>query len=54
MAKELLSSDDSDSEGGGADVSTASLQVNEDYARKFEYNKKREEKARCRSPVSYT
>ncbi|KAJ9608009.1 Kinetochore protein Spc24 [Cladophialophora chaetospira] len=47
MPRELLSSDSSDSEDGGADIaSNAGLKVNEEYARRFEHNKKREELAR--------
>jgi protein KRI1 len=47
MARELLSSDASDSEDGGADLgSNIDLKVNEKYAQRFEYNKKREERAR--------
>lgn len=46
MAKELLSdasdSSSSDSESGGADLDT-SFKVNEEYAKRFEHNKKREE-----------
>ncbi|KAK5053793.1 hypothetical protein LTR84_001755 [Exophiala bonariae] len=43
MAHVLLDSDASDSEGGGADVAPTDLKVNESFARRFEYNKKREE-----------
>lgn len=43
MARELLSSDASDSEDGGAAVVNESLKVNESFARRFEHNKKREE-----------
>lgn len=49
MAKELLSdnsSESSDSEAGGADIGEA-FKVNQKYAEKFEYNKKREERAKC-------
>ena len=44
MAKVLLSdaSDSSDSEAGGTQI-TADLKVNEEFAKRFEYNKKREE-----------
>ena len=47
--KELLSSDsdNSDVEEGGASLNGTDLKVNESYARKFEHNKKREEKQRC-------
>lgn len=48
MVRELLSSDSSDSEDDGAEVApTAGLKVNQEYARRFEHNKKREELARC-------
>ncbi|EXJ82042.1 hypothetical protein A1O1_08110 [Capronia coronata CBS 617.96] len=43
MARELLSSDGSDSEDAGVEVQTSDLKVNEEFARRFEYNKKREE-----------
>jgi protein KRI1 len=49
MAKDLLSSDSesSDIEDSGSEANgTAELKVNENFARKFEYNKKREEKQR--------
>lgn len=49
MAKELLSdnsSESSDSEAGGADIGE-SFKVNQKYAERFEYNKKREERAKC-------
>lgn len=49
MAKVLLSdvseSSSSDSESGGADLDT-SFKVNEEYAKRFEHNKKREELAK--------
>jgi protein KRI1 len=40
-AKLLDESDDSDAEGAGVE-----LKVNDEYAKRFEYNKKREEKHR--------
>jgi protein KRI1 len=43
-AKLLDNTDDEDSDN---DAGGASLKVNEDYARRFEYNKKREEQHRC-------
>ncbi|EXJ77449.1 hypothetical protein A1O3_09675 [Capronia epimyces CBS 606.96] len=43
MVRDLLSSDGSDSEDAGAGVLTSDLKVNEDFARRFEHNKKREE-----------
>lgn len=45
MGKDLLSSDGSDSED--ATQNGADFKVNEDFARKFTYNKKREELKRC-------
>ncbi|KAK1990550.1 hypothetical protein LX36DRAFT_705182 [Colletotrichum falcatum] len=39
----LLDESDSDNEDGGADIATPQLKVNEEYARRFEHNKKREE-----------
>lgn len=50
MAKDLLSSDGSDSEDGGAEIKTGDLKVNQAYARRFEHNKKREELQRCMVP----
>ena len=44
IAMDLLSDASSDSEDGGAQLRSDSLQVNEEYARKFEHNKKREER----------
>ena len=49
MPKELLSSDSSDSDEGGAQLETKDFKVNEDFARRFEHNKKREEKQKCMS-----
>jgi protein KRI1 len=50
-----MSSDSSDSEDGGAEItSKPALKVNEDYARRFEHNKKREELARCTKSLSAT
>ena len=43
MARDLMSSDGSESEDGGAEVQTSDLKVNESFARRFEHNKKREE-----------
>lgn len=39
--------DDSDSESDGGAPVDASFKVNEEYARRFEHNKKREEQHRC-------
>jgi hypothetical protein len=49
MAKSLINSDSSDSDEGGADLNNADFKVNQEFARKFECNKKREEKLRCSS-----
>ncbi len=51
MAKDLLSSESSDSDDGGAELDASDLKVNQDFARKFEHNKKREEKQKRRRPV---
>lgn len=45
-AKKAKLLDNTDDEGSDADEGGISLNVNEDYARRFEYNKKREEKQR--------
>jgi protein KRI1 len=50
----LLDDSDSDSSSedgsvGGAKLEEAEFKVNEEYAEKFEYNKKREELHRCQS-----
>lgn len=52
MAKDLLSSESSDSDEGGAQLDDDDLKVNQDFARKFEHNKKREEKQRRGEPFS--
>lgn len=49
MAKVLLSDNDSnssDSDTGGAEIGEE-FKVNQKYADKFEYSKKREERAKC-------
>ncbi|KIW13385.1 hypothetical protein PV08_08573 [Exophiala spinifera] len=43
MARDLLNDSSSDSEDGGAEVHPVDFKVNESFARRFEYNKKREE-----------
>lgn len=43
VRRALLDDSDSDPEDGGAKISTSELQVNKEYAKKFEHNKKREE-----------
>lgn len=45
MGRDLLDESSSDSEAGGASV--GDLKINSDFAKRFEYNKKREELARC-------
>jgi protein KRI1 len=48
MAKDLLDSDGSESDHGGVQISNGTdFKVNEDFARKFTHNKKREELRRC-------
>lgn len=47
MARDLLSSDEFDSEDGGAVLQNGDLPVNQSYAQRFEHNKKREELQRC-------
>ena len=52
MAKDLLSSDGSDNEDGGAQLRyDTDLKVNEHFARKFTHNKIREELRRCMYPL---
>ena len=43
---QLLDDSDSDSNDGGASIEDPGFTVNEDYARRFEHNKKREERHR--------
>lgn len=45
--RKLLEDSDSDSEDGGAQIQDTGFKVNEEYARRFEHNKKREELHRC-------
>lgn len=47
--RKLLDDSDSDSDGGGAAVEDSGFAVNKEYARRFEHNKKREERQRCES-----
>ena len=47
-AKKAKLLDNTDDEGSGSDGGGVSLKVNEEYARKFEHNKKRAEQFRCR------
>ena len=46
------SSSDNESDFGGAPLEEKSFKINEEYAKRFEHNKKREELHRCRSPGS--
>ncbi|KXH53834.1 KRI1-like family protein [Colletotrichum salicis] len=48
----LLDDSDSDNEDGGADIAAPTLKVNEEFARRFEHNKKREEMHRRRRPYA--
>ena len=43
--RNLMEDSDSDSDGG---AKIEGFKVNEEYARRFEHNKKREEKHRCK------
>jgi protein KRI1 len=54
MARELLNSDGSESEDGGAEVHQSDLKVNESFARRFEHNKKREELQRLQEKLGKT
>ena len=44
--RNLLDDSDSESEDGGAPVTAPELKVNQEFARRFEHNKKREERQR--------
>ncbi|KAG5979587.1 hypothetical protein E4U55_004997 [Claviceps digitariae] len=46
------SDSDSDSDEGGAQLDTSGFKVNEEYARRFEYNKKREERQKLEEKYS--
>jgi len=52
-AKLLDDSDGEDSDGGNEDGGVA-LQVNEEYAKRFEHNKKRAERHRRRCTIPYS
>lgn len=49
------SSSDSGDESGGVPITNEDItfKINEEYARRFEYNKKREEKQQCKIPYFY-
>lgn len=51
-AKKAKLLDNTDDEGSDSDDGQASLKINEDYARRFEHNKKRAEQFR-RMPIPY-
>jgi protein KRI1 len=51
--RKLLDDSDSDSDDGGAAVEGSGFAVNQEYARRFEHNKKREERQRCRLPPGH-
>lgn len=46
--RNLLDDSDSDSDDGGVQLDKGGFKVNEEYARRFEHNKKREEQHRCK------
>lgn len=48
------SDSDSDSQGGVSVAAGADFKINEEYARRFEYNKKREERQQCMFTKSST
>ncbi|KAF9877308.1 hypothetical protein CkaCkLH20_05008 [Colletotrichum karsti] len=50
----LLDESDSDDEDGGADIAMPQLKVNEEYAKRFEHNKKREEMHRLEEKFKKT
>ncbi|KAF9775339.1 hypothetical protein IL306_006562 [Fusarium sp. DS 682] len=50
----LLDDSDSESEDGGAVIGTTGFKVNEDFARRFEHNKKREERQRLEEKFKKT
>jgi protein KRI1 len=43
----FLGDSDSDSEDGGAKIEESGFKINQDFAKRFEHNKKREEKQKC-------
>lgn len=46
---DVESSSEDESDFGGASLEEQSFRINEEYAKRFEHNKKREELHRCRS-----
>ena len=55
LLEDSSSDEGNDNEAGGANSSagTQELKVNEEYARRFEYNKKREELQQCMTYFSF-
>lgn len=49
--KDIFDEADSGSEDIGADADGTGLKINEEYARRFEHNKKREERQRRKWPA---
>ena len=47
----FLSDSESDSEDGGAKIEASGFKINQDFAKRFEHNKKREERQKCRLPL---
>ena len=47
VSSDSESSSEDESEGGGALLEDESFKINEEYAKRFEHNKKREELHRC-------
>ncbi|KAF5661696.1 KRI1-like protein [Fusarium heterosporum] len=52
--RNLLDDSDSESEDGGAAIAAPDFKVNEDFARRFEHNKKREERQRLEEKFKKT
>ena len=52
--RNLLDDSDSESEDGGAAITAPEFKVNEDFARRFEHNKKREERQRLEEKFKKT
>lgn len=49
LLEDSESDSDDDSQGGVSVPPDSDFKINEEYARRFEYNKKREEKQQCTS-----
>jgi len=50
----FLGDSESDNEDGGAKIEESGFQINQDFAKRFEYNKKREEKQKCMFSLRYS